>query len=556
MNYDVEKIKTCIAGIPFVSQVGNFNEGSSGIFGKVSIAFTGLEESLDFEVFILNPYPLKTHDSETIYFTNRELKMFNHVMSDGHICIHTSHSTSIEEKLTIDFSALKNWIIKYYINKEVDQKYEHIVLEPSLYGDMYFSFFFTDCDVVFRKGDSGIVALSKLNRGLHKGHISENYFAQSFKSHFGTAKECQWSNVYKQRKIEELGFYYFLEHSPAEYNKFGFKQWEQLENMISREYLEFLHTSEKNLVRKKLRGNFVPLFLGYNISEKEIHWQVAMLRVGEFPISGVPEIIDGKKTGRWLTQLTADTIKWAFSRNTSYRYFFGRGTFSAELTEKKILIIGLGAVGSMVATTLTRGGCRHIDFVDYDIKEPENVCRSEYKFSNGMSDKRDELENIVTEISPFLNTNPMYNEYFEAQIKGLYADPKVKAKFTEEICQYDIIFDCTTDNDLMYVLNELNIDKILINLSITNHARELVCAFHPNIYRFVNNQFANVLKNDTIDLYEPTGCWSPTFKASYNDISTLVQLALNRINAIASLQYKSNNFVIISFDGNFNINEF
>ncbi|MBK7872890.1 MAG: ThiF family adenylyltransferase [Saprospiraceae bacterium] len=66
--------------------------------------------------------------------------------------------------------------------------------------------------------------------------------------------------------------------------------------------------------------------------------------------------------------------------------------FGEKLTNKKILIIGVGAVGSMIAKTLTRGGCRFIDFVDHDLKEPENICRSEYIFSNGITNKTEELK--------------------------------------------------------------------------------------------------------------------------------------------------------------------
>ena len=54
-----------------------------------------------------------------------------------------------------------------------------------------------------------------------------------------------------------------------------------------------------------------------------------------------------------------------------------------QLTNSKILIIGIGAIGSIVAKTLVRSGCTKVDFIDYDIKEPENVCRSEYSFYTG-----------------------------------------------------------------------------------------------------------------------------------------------------------------------------
>src|SRR5690625_3766675 len=85
--------------------------------------------------------------------------------------------------------------------------------------------------------------------------------------------------------------------------------------------------------------------------------------------------------------------------------------------------------------------------------------------------------------------------------------------------------------------------------------KEMVCAF-TNIYDFVNNQFSNVLQNDTEDLYEPTGCWNPTFKANYNDINVLVQYALNHINRLYDRGKAKNNFVISNNDGALKLDEF
>ena len=102
----------------------------------------------------------------------------------------------------------------------------------------------------------------------------------------------------------------------------------------------------------------------------------------------------------------------------------------------------------------------------------------------------------------------------------------------------------------MYVLNLLELNCDLINLSITNHAKDLVCAFYPNIYHFVNTQFGYLLDNDIDDLYEPIGCWSPTFKASYADISLLVQMAVKQINLIYEKNKARNNFIIKTEDDN------
>lgn len=297
---------------------------------------------------------------------------------------------------------------------------------------------------------------------------------------------------------------------------------------------------------KELKGSLIPIFIGYRTVETEIHWQVALLEVGKFPIYGAPEKIKDTKTGRWITKLSDERILWALTRNSSYKFFFGRGLLSQKIIEKKILIIGIGAIGSMVSTTLTRGGCKNIDFVDYDVKEPENVCRSEYKFVSGITNKTEEMRTSLVGISPFVNIQPINNNYFETLIKTFHKDENYKTKFANEINNYDLIFDCSTDNDLMYVLDSLKLNAALISVSITNHAKELVCAFHPNVYQFVNNQFSNVLENDAEDLYHPIGCWSPTFKASYNDINVLVQSAIKHINGLFEEDKVKNNFVIKS----------
>lgn len=543
MKFEIEAIRRIVTKIPFVKQIYEIEQEEFYVKGKVEIAFDELDGSLDFDFEIAPQYPFKTYDSESITFRNKNLIPFNHVMDAGNICIHTSHSTDLEQKLFIDFNSLKEWIIKYYINKNKDSNYEHIIVSENLINDKYFAYSFTECENSFKKGEFGDVQLSFLNVGLYKEKTILNFITQGFKPVGEDYKKCQWSNIYERMPPIKSGLYYFVEEIPATYSRFSYKKWKEFSRLLSTDFLNLLNKLEEQNFPKH-KGDIIPLFLGYRINETEIHWQVSILEIGSFPLVGFPEKVNGIKTGIWNSELIDKEINWGITKNTSYKYFFGRGTFCQELITKKILIIGVGAIGSMIATTLTRGGCRYIDFVDYDVKEPENVCRSEYMFLNGITNKTEELEKILSAISPFIIINPLNNNYFERIVKSHRDDITYSEKFTENFNNYDIIFDCSTDNDLMYVLNTLKLKTKLINISITNHAKELVCAFYPNIYRFVNNQFTNVLKNEVNDLYNPTGCWSPTFKASYNDINALVQLALRQINILLQKKGKKNNFVI------------
>lgn len=63
-----------------------------------------------------------------------------------------------------------------------------------------------------------------------------------------------------------------------------------------------------------------------------------------------------------------------------------------------------------------------------------------------------------------------------------------------------------------------------------------------------------LLKRDVdADMYNPTGCWNPTFKASYNDISSKVQFAMKHIIRMLSGVEPKGNFYITEDEMNSNI---
>ncbi|MFK2394930.1 ThiF family adenylyltransferase [Bacteroides fragilis] len=90
---------------------------------------------------------------------------------------------------------------------------------------------------------------------------------------------------------------------------------------------------------------------------------------------------------------------------------FGRGAFCETFTKKKILVIGVGAIGSMFAKTLVKCGCTNISLLDYDLKKPENICRSEYTFLTGVTDKVTELSAELSAISPYVEIKCLPNQY-------------------------------------------------------------------------------------------------------------------------------------------------
>jgi len=545
MSDRVKEINTIIEGIPDIKLIEPFEQGEFDIDGRISVFVGGLEQSLNFDVSISPQYPFKRHDTETIKFSNNDLLEYNHIMGNGSICIHTAHSPILSKKLGYDIASVKAWIKKYYINKDTDTHYEHLIVSEKTFKDSHFAFFFNEVEYTFSKNQYGVVDYSILSNGVfYKEKINSNIVQKFYDKNRKAIADVKWNIQLKSLPVSN-GLFIFLKDAPSKNHRWIFNNWKEFETLMPQDFLKFLHTIEESYQRDE--GQHLPLFIGYNISETEIHWQVIMLEIGNFPIYGK------KVNQQWLTIIDGNrNIDWAMTRNCSYKYFFGRGRLNEKLANGKILIIGIGAIGSIVAKTLVRSGCTKVDFIDYDIKEPENVCRSEYSFVTGINNKTNDLANELCLISPFFEMPKFgyeFSEIFDAYLKTHLNDENTKKEIEKILNDYDVIFDCSTDNDLLYVLSRLNIRCTLLNLSISNHAKHLVCANEQNRCEFINTQFSgNVLKFDVEDLHNPTGCWSPTFKASYNDINTLVQYAIKHINIKLEQNKALRNFVIETDD--------
>ena len=521
MNGRITTIETAITQFAGTKIISPFEKRGEIIYGRISLSEQDV--TLLFDVEIYPQYPFQFHDSETIRFINQDLLVYDHINGDGSVCVHTLHHPELSDKVTLDLNGLRHWIIKYYINRDVDSNYEHIVVNHQAINGEHRVFLFTEVDFAFKKGMHGQFKYSMLREGQWKKEEYTTLLVQGFTVN-RIYVPCKWSSIYQQMDMDE-GVFYYHDTPPVENRRFAVKSFHQLENFFSQEFLTYLNTYAKQIRFKGDRVSHVPLLVGYPINQHENHWQVILIPTNEFPNYG--QKITGTDT--WISRLKEQPIIWTQTRNCSYSYFFGRGAFHPGITNARILVIGIGAIGSMVSTTLIRGGVTDVLLVDHDIKEAENICRSEYAFLPGLTSKITELTNRLIAISPFAEVRGSETlvDMFKVVING--DDTTWLTAIKEHLDEYDIIFDCSTDNDIAFLLDRLELKGEVFSLSITNHARELICASKQNLYTWLKQIFYQ-LQRESEDLYAPTGCWSPTFKASYNDISVLVQFALRHIN--------------------------
>lgn len=518
----IQIISEGIVAIDGVAITEPFILSDGVIQGTISISLDS--NILFFGVTILPHYPFQFHEMETIRFMNTELLDYPHVNRDGSICVHTPHNADLRSKVYYDVSSLRQWMLKYYVNKEVDSHYDHILVSESMVNKRKQCYLFTDTDYVFKKGDFGMVRYALMAEGVHNKTFIDTFIIQQFKISSKHSANCKWSIPYQQLSYKE-GIYIFVGEAPTHHRRFIVENWVDLENGLTQDFLKFLDGIKRNNPFNKKGITSIPLFVGYNIPSGEVYWQCAVIDASDFP-----NYAEKQENGSFIGRLYDKPISWVQTKNCSYQYFFGRGALHSDITEKMILIIGIGAIGSIIAEALVRGGCKDISLVDYDIKEPENVCRSQYQFISGLNSKVGDLRKKLIEISPFVKVSIM-PEFMDAVKAFIDCMPDQIKSALEE---YEFILDCSADNDVIHILDSLRLEPQVLSISITNHAKDLVCAAKPDLYNWTQQTF-DKLRDETEDLYHPIGCWHPTFKASYNDINTLVQYAIKHINQTITL---------------------
>ena len=546
-----DKIKELIGTLSGVILVDDFTIDEAGLLkGRIAVATGQDNTDLEWNVEISPTYPFKVMGSEPIYFQNKNLLDYPHIMQGGNLCMHPAEYENAESQFVNDLKQLKEWIDKYYVKEEKDVHYEHLVVNHYPIHKKYYTFCFAEIQEDFAEGDYGIVHYATLPTGQKNDCQVSNYVVQRFVSYLKTKKvlPCKISNFYQELR-SCTGVYCLLNNIPSVYNKFIVEEYDSIRGLFSQSQKNYIHSF---VVSHGDKYDFFPLFCGYKIPSGGVYWQAMLIFMEDLPIE--PVRVGIGKNRVWLTDFKRGQIQWAETVDISYKYFFGRGAMPEELANKKMLIMGVGAIGSIIAETLTRCGAKNISLYDIDNKEPGNVCRSSYPFYTGITEKTLDMGSLLRQISPHVECTSL-KPIVDLVIKSYAVEHEDKSALAGFFDEFDVIFDCTTDNQLMRVMDSVGAKAQLVNLSITNHAQDLICAFSPNVTETVLLIY-DLLKRDTeTDMYNPTGCWNPTFKASYNDIECKVQIALKHIIKMLSRLEPLSNFYITEDDLNFRINK-
>lgn len=530
MKFDKEHIIELVRSMPFVSDVTDKGECDGYWTLGLTFPIEG-DEPLPFDMCINTIMsPMKTRGNSPVSFKNADLMAYPHIMHAGTLCMHTRDCVTWDERICEDLSALWEWIERYYIGGETDDHYDDLVVEDTKIKGRKIHFYYSQLDRIPQVGEYGVVAYTRLPG--RSSNTTDTYLIQGLAGDDGTMSFGEWSDMY-QNMAHAQGVYVMLNGSPSEYDKFAVESYDALEELCTEQQLAYLY---EKLYKSTIELS--PVFWGYQTPSGKLRWLISYPDKSQPFVKGKKEIHEGKK--RWKPSFVSVMMNNISSEECSYEQFYGRGRFPTTITDKKILLMGVGAIGSIVATTLVRGGARDISLCDFDMKHPGNVCRSEYLFTTGQTKKIDEMKQMLEWISPFVKVTTIEDLHIAFKLPPNITREQVKTLLD----MYDIVFDCSIDGEMMWSIDQIDTKAQVVNLSISNEAKELVCAFSPNISEFVTRIYTDVITETSGEMYNPEGCWSPTFKASYNDVQVMVQYAMRYIVKMLSGEMEKANFMI------------
>lgn len=494
--------------------------------GKGSIKIPTAKGDVFIDVYISEDFPLGK-----IEFMCTNLRGYSHLMASGLLCLAAAPAATIEDRLLLELAKLEKWIEDYYLNEKNDEHFEYYNF-PSL--DMITVVFEEDSNKQPLEANHG-----KFNYGLLRNlDLGENKRKSWIAFNLG-GRKCRWSSKFLMLFTQRYaGLWIYVKNPPLLERRQTISKWEDLLKLMSAEQTKFLNDEYKKIrSASAFKGGFL-LMLGYDIpshhSNKEIHWETIFVLFEDFPFTSQKI---GK--GEYLPKDLGKDVLWCKSHNASYERMFGRGQLNRLLTEEKILIIGTGAVGSNLLEALVRGGCRYVDIRDGENIEPGNNCRGQFAFKDSFSQKVVELFTSSIHISPYIESNYGINVQPMRKENPKYADLK------KTLSSYHFIFDCSTDKYVSIMLDEMNLPGTIINMSITDEAKQFcVITGIGNIYKIKNDLYNRISPGKQQKFYVATGCWGATFKASFVDINGLLMYALREINRRLEANLSINSFYI------------
>ena len=281
----------------------------------------------------------------------------------------------------------------------------------------------------------------------------------------------------------------------------------------------------RNAIGKRFISNTL-LLIGFPIPDKiggpnqRMHWLA--LKLPDSP-AVQPLGFRNNDKGRWQAYKQFRihdnaVLKWLATENWHQNEVSARGRLMADVAKNKILVIGAGALGSVIAEMLVRAGIEDMTVIDCDRIEAGNLVRHTLLASDIGKPK-------ASTLAARLNAATLHGS-----IAGIDTSfPPDDAEIAEQINQCDVVIDATGDDKAAAAMTHFRWTgaKTFVSLSVGIHALRMFC-FAVRGIKFSRAEFSNRLQpwlKSEKELYDlddlprdGPGCWHARHPARIDDL--------------------------------------
>jgi molybdopterin/thiamine biosynthesis adenylyltransferase len=231
-------------------------------------------------------------------------------------------------------------------------------------------------------------------------------------------------------------------------------------------------------------------------------------------------------------------VHWFSVANWAADRLEARGRLEASIRDREVVLLGAGALGSLVGELLVRGGIHRLTVIDHDDLDTGNLVRHTLLAEDLYVPKAQALARRLNGVSP------------HARVRGLAARvPSIEA--VAAMASADVVIDCTAEDDVLLALGELETvePKRWLSAAVGAEARSLF-VFMARGRRFPAEElFACMDPSSTTtaaveERWEGPGCWSPLFPARMDQIALMAAVVAERVQALFDRPLERSSFEV------------
>ena len=300
--------------------------------------------------------------------------------------------------------------------------------------------------------------------------------------------------------------------------------WGELRQCCQRQGID-LDSLLRSAVSGLRDGKRHVLLVGFPIPAKvqqpdvQVHWLALWLPpLTSRPLPGFRSTESGYwSRDRSLVFGDKVALEWVETENWHQDEISGRGRMNPSVRSKSVLIIGGGAVGSVLAEILVRSGVQDVTIMDHDHLKAGNLVRHTLGVSHLEKPKASSLADRLNDAAVHSVVTPI-NATF----------PPRQQKDRNRVLDADVVIDCTAEDSIVAEMNQFPWDGPITFISVSvglKARRAFTYVAHGSTFPAAD--FASKLDpwlRSEMDGYDGelprdgTGCWHALMPARIDDI--------------------------------------